>query len=231
MIQDSRSADAAAKILQGFKGCVMCDGYRAYATLAKETPGLVLAHCWSHVRRKFIEIETSYPEQARTILDWIRELYRIEDLCPTGPPGNELRRQVRESRSRPIIMQIQKWAVECPAIANSGLAKAIDYMAGIWTGLTRFLDDPTIPLDNNSAERAMRGPVLGRKNHYGSRSERGTQVAALFYSLLESAKLAGVDPKQYMRLAVQAALGGELIPLPHEIAATTFPRSSSDPQN
>jgi transposase len=90
-------------------------------------------------------------------------------------------------------------------------------MTGLWTGLTRFLDNPRIPLDNNAAERAERGPVIGRKNHYGSRSRRGTEVAAIFYSLVESAKLAGVEPKTYLHLAVIAALTGQPIPLPHEI--------------
>ena len=73
-------------------------------------------------------------------------------------------------------------------------------------GLTRFLDDPRVPLDNNAAERALRGMVLGRKNHYGSRSQRGTQVAALFYSLMETAKLCGVEPKSYLRAAAVAAI-------------------------
>jgi transposase len=62
--------------------------------------------------------------------------------------------------------------------------------------------------------------VVGRKNHYGSKSRRGTEVAALFYSLVESAKLAGVEPKAYLRLAVQAALRGERPHLPHEVART-----------
>ncbi len=66
----------------------------------------------------------------------------------------------------------------------------------MWAGLTHFLDDPRIPLDNNYAERGLRGVVLGRKNHYGSRSRRGTEVAALFYSLVESAKLCGVEPQR-----------------------------------
>jgi len=63
-------------------------------------------------------------------------------------------------------------------------------------GLTRFVDDPRIPLDNNAAERALRGPVVGRKNHYGSRSLRGTEVAAVFYTLCETARLIGVDPNR-----------------------------------
>ena len=69
------------------------------------------------------------------------------------------------------------------------------------------------------AERAERGVVVGRKNHYGSRSQRGTEVAALFYSFIESAKLCGLDPKEYLRTAVMAALHGEQVPLPHEVAA------------
>jgi len=70
----------------------------------------------------------------------------------------------------------------------------------------RFLDDPLIPLDNNQTERAIRGVALGRKNHYGSRSERGLEVAALMYTLMESAKLAGVDPAAYLREATLRAI-------------------------
>jgi transposase len=66
----------------------------------------------------------------------------------------------------------------------------------LWEGLTRFVDDPRVSLDNSAAEPARRGPVMGRKNHYGSRSLRGTKVAALFYTLCKTAKLTGVDPHE-----------------------------------
>ena len=103
-------------------------------------------------------------------------------------------------------------------LPESGLAKAIDYMLGMWKVLTRFLDDPRIPLDNNQTERGLRGLVVGRKNHYGSRSRRGTQVAALFYSLLESAKLCGVEPKAYLLTATHAALATPgTVTLPHTL--------------
>ena len=75
-----------------------------------------------------------------------------------------------------------------------------------WAGLTRFVHDPRIPLDNNAAERALRWPVVGRKNHYGSRSLRGTEVAAVFYTLCETARLLGVDPHAYLLRAVYAAI-------------------------
>ena len=86
------------------------------------------------------------------------------------------------------------------------MGKAIAYMVKLWPGLTLFLDDPGVPLDNNGAERALRGVVVGRKNHYGSRSKRGTEVAALFYTLFESAKLSGVDPKAYVLQAARRAI-------------------------
>ena len=75
-----------------------------------------------------------------------------------------------------------------------------------WAALTRFVDNPLIPLDNNAAERSLRGPVVERKNHYGSKSKRGTEVAAILYSLLETAKLCGIDPVLYLRTVVERAL-------------------------
>ena len=92
-------------------------------------------------------------------------------------------------------------------------------MIHMWPGLVLFLDDPQIPLDNNGTERAVRGPVVGRKNHYGSHSLRGTEVAATLYSLVESAKLNGVEPRLYLRVAVRAGLRHETVPLPHEVKA------------
>jgi len=106
----------------------------------------------------------------------------------------------------PLVAELRAWAHRQRALPESSLGKAISYMLGLWTGLTRFLDDPRIPLDNNATERGLRGMVVGRKNHYGSRSKRGTEVAALFYSLIESAKLCGVEPKAYLLQAVRAAL-------------------------
>jgi len=102
-------------------------------------------------------------------------------------------------------------------LPRSDFGKAVRYMLERWEGLTRFVSDPRIPLDNNAAERALRGPVLGRKNHYGSRSLRGTQVAAIFYTLCETARLVGVDPHTYLLRAVYAAITRP--------GATTFPET------
>lgn len=221
-IRDSRSAEAARAVLEGFEGTVMCDGYSAYKALAKLNPSIKLAHCWAHVRREFVEIQSFYPQETSEILDLIGELYSVEALCPAGSPGDAVRAQLRAERSRGVVERIKLWATTNRALPESALGKAIAYMRGIWSGLVRFLDDPRIPIDNNATERALRGVVVGRKNHYGSRSKRGTEVAALFYSLIETAKLSGVDSKAYLRRAIVAALCGETISLPIEL---TKPRT------
>jgi len=204
---NSRSTKAARGVLCGYRGIVTSDGYSVYEALARDGPGFQLAHCWAHVRRKFVEIEANYPTPCGEILDWIGELYAIEREAPVGAPETaERRAQLRRERSRPVVEQIRRWAESQSALPRSGLGRAIEYMLGLWKGLTRFLDDPQIPLDTNGVERALRGVVVGRKNHYGSRSRRGTEVAALFYTLCESAKLAGVEPRSYLLAAVHAAI-------------------------
>jgi transposase len=217
-IHGGRDVKAGRSLLGGFGGYVMCDGYAVYESLAKQYPAIRLVQCWTHVRRKFVECESAFPVECNPILDLIGELYAIERKA-----GDDLHERLRrrQTESRQVLTKIQQWAVDVRCVPGSALSDAIRYMADRWSRLTRFVDDPTLPLDNNAAERALRGPVVGRKNHYGSRSERGTEVAALFYSLLESAKLVGINPEAYLHRAVQAALDGEPIPLPHELRDRT----------
>ena len=218
-ILDSRSTEAAAKVLPGYRGIVMADGYSAYEALAETRPGFTLVHCWAHVRRKFVEIESNFPSACAEILDRIGKLYGIEQEAPGDSEDAVHRRAlVRKERSVPIVQDILEWALAQRPLPRSELGQAIRYMLGMLNGLTAFLQDPRIPLDNNTAERGLRGPVLGRKNHYGSRSKRGTEVAALLYSLLESAKLAGVEPKAYLIAATHTAIANASAPLlPHAL--------------
>jgi len=105
-----------------------------------------------------------------------------------------------------VLRAFWRWRRERHAIAN-------------WEGLTRFIDNPFVPLDNNGTERAITAPVVGTKNHYGSKSKRGAEAAATLYSLMETAKLHDVDPTCYLREAVRAANRGEAL-LPWNPAAT-----------
>src|SRR5690606_16767479 len=120
--------------------------------------------------RKFFELENSVPTEVREeILELIGRLYLI-DREAQGDAARLAR--VRHEQSRGVIDQIRQWLFtqKTNALPRSALGKAIDYALARWTGLTRFLSDPRIPLDNNASERALRGPVVGRKNHYGSKS-------------------------------------------------------------
>ena len=216
-ILPSRSAQAAKEVLGDYRGIVMADGYSAYESLAKEGGGFTLVHCWAHVRRKFVEAEPFFPEESGTMIALIGKLYTVEREVPrAGPEAGEkaredeaaLRLALRQERSRWIIREIQALLMELKGsiLPQSSLGKAVAYTMHLWVGLTRFLEEGAIPLDNNGAERALRGVVVGRKNHYGSKSLRGTQVAALYYTLFETAKLCGEDPKAYVRRAAFAAI-------------------------
>lgn len=221
-IKDGRSFKSAKVLLATFRGVLMCDGYIVYQSLALAYESVVLAHCWAHVRREFVEIEKSFPGPCGEVLDLLRALFLIERECPEkGPEGDEDRLKLRQEKSRPVIDQIVAWFYRTlpKCLPESGLHKAIGYMVHMWPGLVLFLDNPRIPLDNNGSERAARGPVVGRKNHYGSHSLRGTEVAATLYSLIESAKLNELDPRLYLRVAVRAGLRHETVPLPHEVKA------------
>jgi transposase len=227
MILESRSQEAARRVLDGYRGIVIADGYGAYDALARAGPGFTLAHCWAHVRRKFVEAEPHYPGPCGEILALIGQLCAVERAAPAvGPDAPETARaaalarrgQLRREQSVPVVATIRAWAQQQRALPESGLGKALAYMLGLWRGLTRFLEDPRIPLDNNATERGLRGMVVGRKNHYGSRSKRGTEVAALLYSLIESAKLCGVEPKAYLLQATRAALATPgTVTLPHAL--------------
>lgn len=218
-ILPGKSAEEGRQVLAGYRGTVVADGFAVYEVLARDGPAFTLAHCWAHTLRHFDEIAEQWPVACAEIGGLIGELYAIERLVPGPFPGDAgaqaLRRQLRQERSRPVLDRIWQWATVQVGLPRSDFGKAVRYMLERWEGLTRFVDDPQVPLDNNAIERALRGPVVGRKNHYGSRSVRGTHVAALFYTLCETAKLVGVDAHTYLLRALYAALA--------EPGAITYP--------
>lgn len=238
-IMSTRSAKAAAELLKDYGGVVMADGYSAYGALAKELvepsragPRFTLANCWAHGRRKFVECETHYPI-AKEAIEIIRKLYDVErrakeateGMDPTGAAGDceaarlEVLARMRREESAQIVEKFYEWVESQTALPKSGLGIALAYMMKYRGGLEKFLQNPRIPLDNNHTERGMRPVAVGRKNHYGSKSLRGTQVAAMFYSLIESAKLAGLNPVEYLGTAVRRAIDNPgTVTLPCDLA-------------
>ena len=205
----SKSAATARKILRGFRGTLVVDGYAVYPIVAELEKSIDIAHCWVHADGKFKEAKDP-PDAIAEIRTLIARLYKVErevgSVFPGDPDACALRKRLRDEKSRQIVDEIRKWAFAAGGLRRSSFGKAVRYMLKHWDGLTRFLDDPRIPLDNNAAERVLRRPVVGRKNFYGNRSRRGAKVAAILYSIIETAKLIGKSPTEYLRTAAEAAI-------------------------
>jgi transposase len=228
-ILGARSTDAAAVVLADFAGIAVTDGYEVYQSLRARRaheptgpPAFTLAHCWSHARRKFVTAELAYPVAAEMLeqIGWLYDIERVANEAPE-PERAARRAEYRTTWSRAVIAHLDAWLTATVALPRSQLGTAIHYVRDLWPGLTHFLDDARIPLDTNLVERGLRALAIGRKNHYGSRSERGTQVAALFYTLIESAKLTGVEPDRYLREAATRAIDAPgTVTLPRDLLAT-----------
>ncbi|GEM96574.1 hypothetical protein MRA01_11140 [Methylobacterium radiotolerans] len=129
-------------------------------------------------------------------------IYEAEQSVSGKPPDERLRQ--RQARSRPLAAALESWAETIlPQLSGgSDLAKAFRYMLVRWTALTRAFDDGRIALDTNPAERALRSVAIGRENYLFAGSARGAERAAAFYTLIETAKLNGLDPEAYLRDAL-----------------------------
>ncbi len=208
-LASSKSAKAAQEILSGFSGTLVVDGYKVYPIVADLEETIRIAHCWAHADRKFKDAKDP-PTQVARMRGLIAKLYEIEREVEGPFPGNaaaqEKRKALRADESAQVVQKIREAAFSFGGLRRSAFGKALRYLLNHWDGLTLFLDDPRIALDNNAAERVLRGPVVGRKNFYGNRSKRGAKTAAILYSLIETAKLNACDPAAYLREAATAAI-------------------------
>jgi transposase len=190
--------------LAAFHGFLQADGYSGFGPLYETANGqpatVTEVACWAHVRRKFYDIHvTSNAPIAREALRQIGELFDVERGAMRRPP--EQRRLLRQRLARPIMDDLAAFldASLATISGRSELAKAIRYARSRWTALTRYLDDGTLEISNNAAERAIRPLALGRKNYLFAGSDAGGERAAAVYTLVESAKLNGLDPEAYLR--------------------------------
>jgi transposase len=217
-IASSRGKAVAEELLDGFEGFLVTDGYGVYISLAKDRPGIVSVFCWAHVRRLFVKAAKFYPE-AKAYIELINQMFDLNDQAGHGedPETLEKRKTIRRTKIRPLVGKLFKMALACKALDTSALGKAVNYMLNLRKGLVRFLNDPRIPLHNNASEQALRDPVLGRKNHYGSKSQRGTEVAALMYTVMENASRNDLKPHDYLLYSTATHLLGGTPLLPHEL--------------
>ena len=207
-----RSGRYAERILQDYGGTLQVDAYAGYNRLiAPDRLGLPirLAYCWAHARRKLIEITRTGPAPiAAEGLDMIGKLYRVEaDIRGNDP---QMRLGARRERSGPVIKQLRAWLDHHrPRVSAKGpIGEALAYIDKHWTGLTLFLDDGCIELDNNTVERTIRPIALNRKNALFAGHDTGAENWAVLASLIETCKLNAVDPQAWLAKALTAIVNG-----------------------
>ena len=188
--------------LKHYRGILQADAYGGYAKIYA-TGRVEEAACWAHARRPVWDM---YENQGRVAggvaeqaLQRIAALYAVEAEIRGQPP--DVRRRERQARAGPLLEELRAWLTGMVGrvSAKSELARAIGYSLTRWRALTRYRDDGRIEIDNNAAERALRGVALGRNNYLFMGSDAGGERAASIYSLVETAKLNGLDPQAYLR--------------------------------
>jgi len=194
-----RKGEHPQRHLEKFRGTLQADAYAGFNQLYQDGR-IQQAACWAHVRRYFYDLEQAHASPvAHEALERIGTLYGIEEQIRGKPPDE--RRATRQAQSKPLLDSLREWfeATLSKLSRKSDTTAAIRYALSRWDALTRFVDDGSIEMDNNAAERSLRGVALGRKNYLFAGSDAGGERAAAIYSLIGSAKLNDLDPEAYLR--------------------------------
>lgn len=194
---------------------LVCDRYVAYKCLAEDNEVIVLAFCWAHVRRDFLEAARSWPALEVWMLSWVEaigELYRLNEqrlalweksrsLAEQSAAFTARHQALREKLSE--MAERRERALQEHTL-HSAQRKVLESLKNHWSGLTVFVDHPQVAMDNNTAERAVRNPVTGRKNYYGSGSIWSARLAAMMFTVLQSVLLWGLNPRHWLHSFLSA---------------------------
>ena len=209
-----RGHDEARTQLAGYCGTIQVDGYGAYKALIRSGPGkgrIELAFCLAHARRKFIDAYRKSPSPvAAAIIAMIGEVYAIEARIRGGSAEERLRVRQEEAADAMVRIKAQIDAMLPQLSRQSDLAKAMRYTLGHWAGLTRFLEDGRLEVDTNTVERGMRNVAQGRKSSLFAGSEGGAHAWAVLASLLQTARLNGLDPYTWLNDVLERMVTGEV---------------------
>lgn len=200
--RQSRKGEHAEQILNGFRGILQVDGYAGYHRLTRddrEGGAVTLAYCWAHVRRKFLDVhKATKSPKALEIFEMINQIYGIEQDLKHQPA--DVRLTVRQAESNILVEQLFSLLRDLAAQISmkSSLGQAITYTMKLITGLTVFLEDGRVEVDNNSVENTIRPIALLRKNALFAGSEIGGRNWAVMASLIGTCRLNGVEPYAYL---------------------------------
>ena len=194
----SRAGEIPRAQLRDFRGAIQTDGYGVYDYFEK-VENVTLLSCMAHVRRKFVEAQDNHPKAAVAV-KYIGSLYALEEnLKSKGASFEEIRRE-RQEKGIPLMDAIEKWIedVQYEATPEDSFGKALAYAYKLWPRLRHYADDGRYRIDNNPVERGQRPTVMGRKNFLFSKNDKCAEDNAVFYTLLESCKIVGINPLEWM---------------------------------
>lgn len=202
----SRSKEVVEGRLKTFSGRLQTDGYAGYQGL-REQPRIKGLGCFSHTRRKFVEIVKLAPDKpgkAHEAVAFINELYHIETEAKTRNLNDQERYQLRQEKSKPILNKFYQWLLDTEPRTSrqSPLYQAIRYTINQWPYLIQILEHGDVELDTNLVENQIRPFAVGRRNWLFLGHERSAKIGALFYSLIQTCKLQGLNPALYLHHAL-----------------------------
>jgi len=197
---ESRARDGPARFLAGFQGYLHADAYGGYDHIYLGSNDAIReVACWAHARRKFFDARDSSPRDAHQILEWIRQLYDIEDRARTW--SDAARTALRQQEAEPVLDRIEAYLaqLERRALPKSVLGKAVSYAQNQWQALRRYTEDGRLSIDNNVSERTLRHQAIGRKNWLFLGSQQAGPRAAVLFTILAGAKRHRIEPWTYLR--------------------------------
>jgi transposase len=221
-IRNTRSGDVASEVL-GQSKCeyLVSDVYSGYIKSTteinkirenKNLPLIKNVYCNAHSRRKFVEAE-KFPE-SKFFIDQYQEIYKLESEAKKLPQLLQNNRNQMHDFFELMKVTGKKQLQGIPA--QSSLATAINYFLKNYQGLTRFIGNTELPIDNNHQESQLRNPVIGRKTWLGTHSKQGAKTAAILFTLVESCKLNGINPREYFSKLVKQLHDGKVPFTPKE---------------
>jgi transposase len=199
------------------EGIMVVDRSKAYQAIAQVKGGpIVLAFCWAHVRRDFVTVARTWPGPEGWALGWVErigQMYRLNDerRAALEEPAAFAAAEARLRAAVTALGARGEEELADPAL-HPARRRVFESLGAHWTGLTVFVEHPEVPRDHNTAERAQRGPVVGRKNYYGSGAVWAGRLAALMFSLLQTLCLGRLNPRAWLTayLTACAESGGEV---------------------
>ncbi|ETW10711.1 transposase IS66 [Roseivivax marinus] len=208
-----RGGQNAERVLRGFDGTLQLDGYTGYNRLTRPTRKgggpIRVAHCWAHARRKLKEVfDRDGSEIAAEGLRRIAEFYAVETDIRGIDPGQRL--SARTVRTAPLVAAFGEWLQEqrLRVSAKSRLGEKLAYIHRHWDGLQTFLHDGRVEIDSNSVENLIRPIALNRKNALFAGHDEGGKAWGRIASLIETAKINGVEPFAYLKATLEAIANG-----------------------